>query len=186
MKMPLARSAVALALLAVLAIATTAGATVVRYLSLDEHVATAQLIVRVRAGDASTSLGAKDGRPRTDRVYTVLETYKGNAGPGSELKVRQMRGAMGERTLRIPGDPELREGEEAVLFLVQDASGLSYLAALAQSKYAVVRDGDDAFVRRDLEGLAFAVDGQVLEPADEAPVPLALFGETIRALVKGK
>jgi hypothetical protein len=187
MKKFLARGLLPLALLAALAIALPAGATVVRYLSLDDQIALAQLVVRVRGGDARTFRSEKDGRPRTDRKFTILETYKGDLGPGQTVTVRQMRETTGPETLRIPGDPELREGEEAVLFLVRDESGTAFLAALGQSKFEVVRDDSGAWVKRNLDGLAFLVDDAgVMEPVDEAPVPLDLFADTLRTIVKGE
>jgi len=188
MKTYLARGLFPLALLAALALALPAGATVARFLSLDDHVALAQLIVRVRGGESTTYVSKKDGRPRTERAYTILETYKGNLGPGASLVVRQMRGSVGDGELRIAGDPELREGEEAVLFLVQDKEGVAYLAALGQSKYEVVRDAGGAWVRRKLDGLAFVTDdkGEVVEAVDEPPVPLDVFVKTLVSLVKGE
>ncbi len=177
-----------LVLLALLGLALPAGATVVRFLSMEEHIGLSQLIVRVRAGNASTTTSEKDGRPRTDRRYTIVETYKGGYGPGKEIVVRQMRGDTAEGMLAIPGDPELREGEEAILFLATDGKGFAYLTALAQSKYNVTRDRSGAWVQRNFDGLAFAMgeDGLVVEPGDEAPVSLELFEKTLATIMQGK
>jgi len=176
--------------LLLLAAATDAGATVVKFLSLADHVASSDAIVRVRVAGETSYVSEKDGRPRTDRRVRVLESYKGPFQRGDEFIVRQMRGPVGEGVLRIPGDPELGEGEELVLFLMlgteAEAQKVTYLTALAQSRYTVVRDLSGAWVKRDFDGLAFAFgdDGRVVEPADEPATKLELLEASIRALVE--
>jgi len=170
--------------LAVLGLALPAAATVARFLELEEHVGLSHLVIRARAAGARTFVSEKDGRPRTERTYKILETYKGSAAPGDEIAVRQMRGAMGEAEFRIPGDPELAEGEEVVLFLNLDSNGVAYLTAMAQSKYTVTRDVTGAWASRNLSGLAFTFgeDGRVIEAVQESPISLDLLAASIRAV----
>ena len=172
--------------LAVVGLALPASATVARFLSLEEHVALSQLVVRARAAGARNFVSEKDGRPRTERFFKILETNKGSVPAGGEIAVRQMRGVQGEGVLRIPGDPELSEGEEAVLFLTVDENGVAYLTALAQSKYIVTRDVTGAWASRDLTGLAFtfAEGGRVVEAVKESPIALELRAKSIRAITE--
>lgn len=173
-------------LLALVATALPAQATVARFFSLGEHVEASQLIVRARATGERTFISEQDGRPRTDRRFTVLESWKGSLVPGKEFVVRQMRGRTSEGELRIPGDPELREGDEVVLFLVMGKEGVTYLTALAQSKYAVTRDRSGAWAKRDFEGLTFSLgDDRAVAPPAEAATPLELLAAAVRALVSG-
>ena len=187
MKKSVARIAAALSFgLAALLAAGPASATIARWLSLDEHLSLSQLVVRARVGSHATVVG-DEGRPRTDTTVHVLETWKGKHGPGTSVIVRQLRGPQGEGFLAIPGDPELREGDEVVLFLRTDGKGLYFLTSMAQSKWDVVRADGEPVVRRSIDGMAFYVAErrEVLEAPEEAPVPLSTFGDVLRELAAG-
>ncbi len=178
------RAALALAA-AVLFGAAEARATIARYLPLEEHLALSSLVVRARVGAHVFKDGA-DGRPRQETTLQILETFKGRNGAGTRVIVRQMRGPVGEGFLAIPGDPELREGDEIVVFLRTDGGGVHFLTAMAQSKWDVLRDGEHATLRREIKGTAFYVDDdprKVIEPSVEAPVPLPVFAETVRSIL---
>lgn len=179
------RSAGFAVLAALLFLAAPAHATIARFLELQQHCDLSQLIVRAKTLDSRTFVDEKDGRPRTETTFLILETYKGDRSPGSTVALRQMRGPVGEGELRIPGDPAFREGEEVVLFLRTGTDEIAFLTAMGQSKYVVDRSESGAVVRRDLTGLGFLVDeSRVVGADEEAPVPLALFGETVRDLAK--
>lgn len=178
------RAALAL-VLAVIFGAAEARATIARYLPLEEHLALSSLVVRARVGAHVFKDGA-DGRPRQETTLQILETWKGKNGAGTRVIVRQMRGPVGQGFLAIPGDPELREGDEVVVFLRTDGSGVHFLTAMAQSKWDVIRDGENATLRREIKGTAFYLDEdprKVLEPEQEAPVPLPVFSETVKAML---
>lgn len=172
--------------LAMIATATPAAATVARFLPLEEHVALADAIVRVRITGEESFVSKDDGRPRTDTRMQVVQGYKGRFRAGDAIKVRQMRGRSGETELRIPGDPELRNGDELILFLQVAPDEMTYLTALAQSKYVVVRDLSGAWVKRDFDGLAFTFgdDGRVVEAVPESGTPLDLFEKTLALLIE--
>jgi len=169
-----------------------AGATVMRYLSLPEHLGLSDLVVRARVGEARTFVG-EGGMPFTDTELEVLEVLKGQAPAGGKLVVRQMKGEVDGAYRSVPGDAVLIPGEEVVLFLHGVEGGVAYLTALGQSKYKVERPvgtipgpGDDgAVVVRDLSNLTFYLEGD--RPAlthgdEEAPVDLRIFRETVREL----
>jgi hypothetical protein len=187
---PIPRRALASALSAViLALAPAAQATVVRYLTLADQLELSQLVVRVKVGESRVFVDEKDGRPRTETQLTVLEVMKGDVATGQNLTIRQMRGSLTGEKIAIAGDPEFREGQQAVLFLTRDEDGIVYLAALGQSFYKVQPnlDGKGSVVIRDLDGLGFYVGGmqpRVTHGLEEAPIPLRLFETTVREISK--
>lgn len=187
------RRAAAASLLALLvAVAPVAQATVVQYLTLADHIQLSNLVVRVNVGESRVYLHEIDGRPRTETQLTVVETYKGDAVRGQTLTVRQMRGTIGTERMVLAGDPELRKGQHLVLFLSTDETGMAYLTALGQSLYRVEPnfDGSGSLVIRDLDGLGFYMgqtpgkQGRIAHGTEEAPIPLDLFGTTIREIAR--
>lgn len=176
-------------LVALLALAPAARATVVRYLTLAEHIELSDLVVRVQVGESRVFVHDKDGRPRTDTRLKVLDVYKGDVTKGQSLTIRQMRGALTGEQIQIAGDAVFREGQQAVLFLDRDTDGIVYLTALSQSYYRVQPslDGTGTLVIRDLDGLGFYMGGvqpKVTHGIEEAPVPLPLFETTVREISK--
>lgn len=174
-----------MAVMAALAFGATASATVARYLEMDEHVASSDLVIRARTGAKFETFVGADGRPRTETSFTVLQAFKGEARPGSVVRVRQLRGELPDGSfLSVPGDAVFEANEEVVLFLVTDPDGTAYLTAMGQSKYAVqTGPGDTPVVVRDLGGTAFYVggaDSKIVPGAAEAPVSLPLFSRAVR------
>jgi len=174
-----------LAAMAALAVGATASATIARYLELDEHVASSDLVVRARAGAKAETFVGADGRPRTETPFTVLQAFKGDVQPGSVVRVRQLGGGLPDGSfLTVPGDAVFQPNEEVVLFLVTDPDGTAFLTAMGQSKYEVRTGvGDTPIVVRDLGGLAFYVggaDSKIVPGAAEPPVSLPLFSRAVR------
>jgi|GEM_PF-1641212 len=175
-----------------LIVPAAAGATVMRFLSLPEHVELSELVVRARVGEARAFVG-EGGLPFTDTELEVLEVFKGEAPAGGKLVVRQMKGEVDGAHRAVPGDAVLVPGEEVVLFLHGVEDGVAYLTALGQSKYVVERPvgtipgpGENGVVVvRDLTGLTFYHGGDrpsFAHGEEEAPVDLRIFRETIREL----
>ncbi len=114
----------------------------------------------------------------SDRVVLAevisVETRRDPAGPGrhtfvtlgvertllgrgpDRVVVRQLGGRVGHRVSRVLGDARFRPSEEVVVFLRRDPDdpALWHLAALAESKFTVVRDGGSATAVRDLSELS--------------------------------
>lgn len=175
-----------------------ARATVMRYLSLDEHIALSDLVVRGRIGASHTFVGERN-LPFTDTTVEVLEVLHGSA-PKGELRIRQMRGEIDGVYTAVPGDAVLTPGEEVILFVGLDQEeGVAYLTALGQSKYRVAvppvapgpGGGDDPtpVVLRDLSDATFYVPGpdpSMTHGIEEAPIPLDLFRSTVRDVAKAQ
>ena len=67
------------------------------------------------------------------------------------VQLTQAGGTIGERTLFIPGDARLKQGERCVFFLNEEA-GSWYLTALQQSRYLLVPDARrGTLMQRQLE-----------------------------------
>ena len=87
------RSLQPLLLLALLALALPAGATVARFLSLEEHVASAELIVRARAGSERSFLSDQDGLAITALGEPLAHNLR--------RQRRACRGRDGHRSIRL-------------------------------------------------------------------------------------
>ena len=168
-----------------------ATATVMRHLSLEEHLALSELVVRAKVIDAKSFVG-EGGLPFTDTELEVLEVLAGDASTPKTLRVRQLKGMAGETYRAVPGDAELLVGEEVVLFLHGVEEGVAYLTALGQSKYLVDRPvgppspaGGGPLVIRDLpRGALYAPQGRPAPSAVEPPVELDVFLDTVRNLAR--
>ncbi len=179
-----------LAAMTILAHAPSAAATVMRYLSLEEHLGLSELVVRAKVGAAKTFVG-EGGLPFTDTELEVLEVLKGEMPAGKTLLVRQLRGEARGHYRAVPGDADLEAGEEVILFLHGLEGEVAYLTALGQSKYVVERPvgppspgGEGALVTRDLSKSVFYHGNRGRKTAPgfaEAPVDLKLFRETLKA-----
>jgi hypothetical protein len=188
-----------LAVLATLSLSAPAQATVMRYLSLEEHIEFSDVVVRAKVGASRTFVGERN-LPFTDTSLEVLEVLQGTLPPG-ELRVRQMRGEVNGIFTSVPGDANLFQDEEVILFLGADESepGVAYLTALGQSKYKIslppgAGPGGGGqppvpVVLRDLSDATFYVpgpDASMTHGIEEAPIPLDLFRSTVRDLAQGK
>lgn len=140
--------------LAVVAVPTRADATVAVELPRAQLIDDADLVVRVTVLDHRSAWDADNAAIRTWTRLRVTEYLKGS-GP-AELTLRQIGGEADGVVQYVPGDPRMREGVDAVLFL-RRGDGVHFLTAMAQSAYFIDRGPDGtAYVRRDLSGLTFA------------------------------
>ncbi len=178
--------------LALAQLPAVAFATVMRHLSLEEHLALSVLVVRGRVVGA-TSFVAEGGLPFTDTEVEVLEVIAGTAPAPEKLRVRQIKGMAGGTYRAVPGDAELWPGEEVVLFLHRLDGDVGYLTALGQSKYLVDRPvgppspggGGEPTVVRDVPlGELHVPNGQAAVQRIEPPVALDAFVKTVRNLAR--
>jgi len=109
----------------------------------------ADRVVHGRVESVETIKGG-DGRLRTRVEVVVDETWKGVSEP--RVQVVQGSGVLGERWVRVVGEPEFRPGEEVVLFLVKTPTGEWVVAPLAQGKFSVTRDKDGVRVGNGILG----------------------------------
>lgn len=124
-------------------------ATQVPFFALREIVGRAERVVHGRVESIET-VKAKDGRLRTRVEVAVNDTWKGPAEP--RVTVVQASGVLGERWVRVVGEPEFRPGEEVVLFLVRTPAGDWVVAPLSQGKFSVTRDAEGVRVGNGLLG----------------------------------
>jgi len=136
-------------------------ATVVEELSLEELTDEATHVVRARVGAqyVHPERGQR-GEIYTRTELTVLGYLKGEGPP--QMTVQQLGGEFGTYRLSISGNATLRPGDEVVVFLsYDDDADLSYVVALSQGLYRVVRTQETSWVERDLSGLSFYTAGAV-------------------------
>ncbi len=109
----------------------------------------AERVVHGRIESIETVKGG-DGRLRTRVEVAVDDTWKGPAEP--RVTVVQASGFLGERWVRVVGEPEFRPGEEVVLFLVRTPAGDWVVAPLSQGKFSVTRDNEGVRVGNGILG----------------------------------
>ncbi len=138
-----------------LCLASSAQATTVVSLSLEELVKRSDLVVRATVqGQRAFVEGPRDW------IYTVSdlnvhESLKGDTKAGVTLQVRQVGGTVGDIEMQLEGNANLRVGEEVLIFLDRDEvrPGYHYVVGLAQGKYGIDRSGPAPVVVRNLHGL---------------------------------
>ncbi|OFW06476.1 MAG: hypothetical protein A3H96_12410 [Acidobacteria bacterium RIFCSPLOWO2_02_FULL_67_36] len=129
--------------LVLLSAATALGATVLVPADFREVVASSQIIVHGRVVDVRAEW--RDNRRRIDTVVTVEPgTYLKGApldpGPGSPpdtLTFTVPGGRIGRYKNVMIGAPEFHEGDEAILFLTSQGSGVPHVFGLSQGLYRV-------------------------------------------------
>lgn len=156
----------ALSAAASLAVASTASATVMVEVPLDEMIQRADAIVHGTVVASRVRLNVRDGalEPQTLTTIRVTEWLAGHGGETVEL--RELGGTWQGGGLRYDGTPEYAVGEQVVVFLERRPEAPNDLRtfAMVQGKFTV-RPGVPGVpdsVSRDLSGIAFArwADGQ--------------------------
>lgn len=128
-------------------------ATQIPSFSLRSITERADRVVHGRVESIETVKGG-DGRLRTRVDVSVNDTWKGPAEP--RVTVVQASGVLGERWVRVVGEPEFRPGEEVVLFLVRTPAGDWVVAPLSQGKFSVTRDAEGVRVGNGILGVGGA------------------------------
>jgi hypothetical protein len=126
----------------------------------------------------------------TTEIYTyteieVTEVLKGESG--STVTVKQLGGMVGPDALDVPGTPEMDEGEEVVLFLVE-WKGHYWIHSVVLGMFTVVEEEGDRLAVNDLNniGLIDPVTGkEITDTASKTnAIPLLRFKEQIRSYVE--
>jgi len=148
---------------ALLGSATTAKATVVLPLSLEDLVDRSDIVAHVRVG--SVRFESTPEAPFRITDLELVEVFSGNAHVGDVLPLRQR----GDGRVIVIGDPWLQGGEEGLVFLRQ-VEGRTYLTALAQSWWRFEGTGQRRVASRDLSSLEVVpTDPPVSMPPNRAP-----------------
>jgi hypothetical protein len=166
---------------------SSASATIMKHADLPRLVEISDIIVHGHVVDKDTYFDEKQGRVVTDVTVEVERDFYG--ADSDTVEFQQWRGEHEGQFHSIPGDASFDNGEEVVIFLHEGDDGVVALSALGQSKYQVVRNGQNTLVTRNLQDLAFAVekaDGRTeIQPKPNETHGLASFSAELEALVAG-
>ena len=161
-----------LPLFAAALISTSALATVVLALSMEELTARAPLIVHAVAQGSNVAWDEPHAKIWTWTELVVKETFKGDTA--KTLVVKQPGGVVGEVGMEVSGVATFKPGEEVVLFLepAPDEPGAWVPVSMSASKVTLEERFGARIAKRDLSGLAFTRVGQqrVTEPKEEREV----------------
>lgn len=141
-------------LVAALVAATSAEATTLRRMNLDELVAAASGVARVRCAGNETRW--EGGHIWTLTTFDVVETLKGNGALPMRITVRLIGGKAGHLISTVDGVPRFRVGEEAMLFLEASAAGEFTVTGWVQGTFRLRRDARTGreSVTQDTSGLS--------------------------------
>jgi hypothetical protein len=131
-----------------LEIVTTAYATSIKRLSLDDLVTTASSIVEGDVVGSRTYRSADGKLILTSYTINVRESLKG--APGSIVTLTTVGGRIGNTILHVAGMPVFQPGEKAVLFL-EKSGAYTTVVGLNQGKFAISNNE----VSNILTGLTF-------------------------------
>lgn len=151
---------------ACLLVASTASASTVRHVELEELVRTSHVVVRAHVAFVDDRAGESEGKFKTRIGFEVDEAVKGLEGATTyELVVRG--GKNKAYTMAIPGMPHFVPGEEVVLLVTHTAGG-DVINGLGEGVYAVDRTGTEARVRQPFIRASHVVDAQGREVTNAA------------------
>jgi hypothetical protein len=122
------------------------------------------------------------GRIVTDFQMQVERTEKGAATPGSAVVVRKLGGIVGERGLRIAGEPTFRDGELVLLFGARGAKTYLRPVGMGQGTLRVFEQDGVRWTRSDAQGMALIKRGSTATKS-RAAVPEARTLEDVLAEV---
>jgi hypothetical protein len=122
----------------VLAVAAAASASIAVYQSNKDLALKSDEVVVGEVKARSSIVDEKTRTPYTLTTVAVKEWVKGGAGE-KEITVRQMGGKVDDKVMVVTGDARMEVGDEVVLFL-RKGDGVRFLYAMAQAKFAIIRD----------------------------------------------
>lgn len=168
----MARRAAVLALVVLGVLASSANATVMVEISLEDMIRDSVGIVHGRVIHSGTQMVIGDGTmdPHTVTTLQVGNWLKGESSTNT-IMIRELGGTYGRNGrgggMWIDGTPQYRVGEEVIVFLDYDPQDPDYFRTLqlAQGKFVVIHGvgGTPAAVARDMAAIAFAewTDGRM-------------------------
>lgn len=129
-------------------------ATVILYLTLEELVQRAELIVIGRCEEKTSEWGVE-----REKIYTYITIAPERCLKGSEcpplVKIRLLGGRVGDMALTVPGTPRFQKYERVFLFLRRTPAFFYHVIGLSQGKFTIIRKGKNnaLFVKRNLSNL---------------------------------
>ncbi|MCU1338558.1 MAG: hypothetical protein JWO19_4139 [Bryobacterales bacterium] len=155
-------------------------ATTLEQLTLDEMIQKSTAIVRARVtGSHSGHHGANRGAD----IYTyfdlhVLETWKSSGRATTQVAIPG--GVADGIRQSVAGAPELKFGQEYILFLWTSRSGLTQVIGLSQGRFNLSEDGSGGAVAQRPPASELILDGSG-NPVDDHALSLRV--EDLRARV---
>ncbi|MGM0555291.1 MAG: hypothetical protein ACQEVA_02835 [Myxococcota bacterium] len=143
-------------LISVGVLVSSASATIMKHVDLPRLVEISDIIVHGQVAEQRTYFDEEQERVVTDVTVEVDRNYYG--ADGKTVVFQQWRGEHDGQFHSIPGDANFEDGEEVVVFLHRGDDDVVALSALGQSKFQVVRNGDQNIVTRDLRDIGFLLD----------------------------
>ncbi len=179
-----------LALLAPLAFAAPARATVLVDVPLEDMARDADVIVVGTVVRSEARLVLDPARGADPHTFTTVQVHEWIVGPGGrEVVVEELGGEAMGQGLAIAGTAEYAPGQEVVLFLERAGSSLrTYGMALGRFEIRRGVGGAPDAVTRDLSDVAFARwrRGRMeVGPGGEPPASLEVFLAYVRQIARG-
>lgn len=139
--------------LAVILFASIASASQVLHQSLRELTLGSNDIVIGQVEGTRARWDDSHRRIVTEVTIQVSESLKG--APAERLTLTQLGGDLDGFRYAVPGSPQFRPGEEALLFVWRDARGRAQVNGLAQGKFDISTDAatGERTIQRTQEGL---------------------------------
>ena len=127
-----------------LSLAAGLSATTLQQLTIDDMIQKSTAIVRARVTGSHSAY-------RGTEIYTsfqlqVLETWKSNGRPTTEVAVPG--GVVKDIRQSVPGAPELKPGQEYLLFLWTSRSGLTQVIGLSQGRFDLSEESSGGAVAK--------------------------------------
>ena len=137
----LVRSLLLLACIAPLLVATSAFATKVRPVNLEQMTERAATVFAGRCVNTISTIDPQLGGEITSVTFEVDRVLKGDVDSTFTLRMLGSAKDSGKASHRIVGLPSFRPGDEVVLFLYGESDlGLSSPVGLGQGRFAVITD----------------------------------------------
>lgn len=173
----------ALAVWASLLMVNLAGALTVEMISIERMTGESSLIVYGRVLSAYSQWEG-----RTIYTYTTIrvnESLKGEGG--SIVTVKQLGGQVGETGLEVSGSPELKTGEDVVLFLTHWQNQY-WIHSIVLGKFTVTNEDGNLVAYNDLNNIGLVdpiTKREVTEPNQKLNhFPLESFLSDIRSYTR--
>ena len=97
-----------------------------------------------------------EGRTQIYSTITIQVSQYLKGFLGSRISFKQLGGAVGQVSSRVPGMPEFKPGREVVIFLAKDTAGKFQVLGMSQGKFDVLKAGESSVKMvkpESLEGL---------------------------------
>lgn len=167
------------------ALLSTARATVVEALDLDTLVKDADEVVLARVIKQWSHYDER-GRIVTDFQMQVEESVKGDSQPGAAVVVRKLGGVVGDRGMRISGEPSFTEGEVVLVFGSHGKKPYLRPVGMGQGTMRVYEEAGQRWARSDAQGMHLTKRGDTTAKSRAAlaePRKLTELLQDVRAIV---